>query len=270
MSSVTNSIPRYACLPPFTVGGYQSLIHEMKSADFQVKPISAMPDRQKNCIYLRHDIDFSVALATRIAEIENSVGISATYFVLLSGPYNPLHEESIASIRRLKSLGHEIGLHYDLINWPKNKIESSAKLASEIRLLESLAETRISAIAMHQPSLGGEDIFATEADAASWINPTYYQRADSDLCYVSDSCRAWRDDTLVKFINRELPQSRMMLNTHPESWLADRKMNRITYLEKVLVPAANQFASDYFLKTVKGLWETQPAAVNGFGDEDED
>jgi peptidoglycan/xylan/chitin deacetylase (PgdA/CDA1 family) len=259
-----------AYLPPFTIDGYKNLIHEMSSGGFQIKPVSALPDRQKNCIYLRHDIDFSAVLATHIAEIENAAGLSATYFILLSGPYNPFHEESVAAIRRIKSLGHEIGLHYDQKNWPQNRQAANAKLANEIQILESIAETKINSIVMHQPSLGGEDYFSTEADAASWINPTYYQKTDRDLCYVSDSCRAWRDDTLVKYFNRELLQTRMMLNTHPESWLAGKKMNRIAYLEKVLAPAATQCANDYFFKTVKTLWETQPAAVNGFGDEDED
>jgi peptidoglycan/xylan/chitin deacetylase (PgdA/CDA1 family) len=267
MIRVANSIRTKANLPPFTMDGYRNLLHEMKDSGFELRPIYALPDRQENSVYLRHDLDFSAALSTRIAEIEHEAGVSATYFVLLSGPYNPFNEESVAAILRIGSLGHEIGLHYDLTNWPQLRQAAQAKLNAEIQILESLSEIKINSIVMHQPSLGGEDYFAT-ADA-SWINPTYYQRADASLCYVSDSCRAWRDDTLVKFLKRELPQTRMMLNTHPESWLAEKRMNRISYLEKVLAPAANQSANDYFLKTVKNLWETQPAAVNGFGDEDE-
>ncbi len=270
MIRVADSSRTNVCLPPFTMDGYKNLIHTMLSGGFQIKPISALPDRQENCIYLRHDIDFSVVLAIKLAEIENAAGIVSTNFVLLTGPYNPFHEETVAAIKRIKNLGHEIGLHYDLKNWPQNRQAANAKLANEIQILEAVAETKINSIVMHQPSMGGEDFFATEASAASLINPTFYQRTDTDLCYVSDSCRAWRDDALVKFIQRDIPQTRLMLNTHPESWLASKKMNRIAYLEKVLAPAANQYANDYFFKTVKTLWETQPAAVNGFGDEDED
>lgn len=257
-------------LPPFTIDGYRNLIHRMMSGGFQIKPISAMPDRSENSLYLRHDIDFSPALSTRIAEIENAAGVVSTYFILLTGPYNPFHEETVAAIRKIKSLGHEIGLHYDLTNWPQDRQVAKAKLENEIQILETISETKINSIVMHQPSMGGGDYFAAGADATPMINPTYYQKTDSDLCYVSDSCRAWRDDTLLKFIDRKLPQTRLMLNTHPESWLATKKTHRITYLERVLAPAATQCATDYFLKTVKILWETQPAAMNGFGDEDED
>lgn len=267
MTRAVDSSPRNECLPPFTIDGYRNLLHAMKNAGFLIRPISALPDRQENCVYLRHDIDFSLVLTTRIAEIEYAAGISATYFVLLCGPYNPFQEESVAAIKKIKGLGHEIGLHYDLTNWPKDRQVAQAKLNAEIQTLESLAETKINSIVMHQPSLGGEDYFAIEDGA--WINPTYYQKSDPDLCYVSDSCRAWRDDSLVKFLHHELPQTRMMLNTHPESWLAEKRMHRISYLTKVLAPAANQAANDYFLRTVKSLWETQPAAVNGIGDEDE-
>lgn len=256
-------------IPPFTIDGYKTLVHRIMNGGFQIKPISALPDRKENCIYLRHDVDFSAELAIRVAEIENTAGVVSTYFFLLTGPYNPFHEETVAAIKKIKSLGHEIGLHYDLKNWPHDKQAANAKLKNEIQILEGISETKINSIVMHQPSLGGEDYFAKGTDSTLLVNPTYYQKTDGDLCYVSDSCRAWRDDTLMKFIRRELPQTRLMLNTHPESWLATKRMNRITYLEKVLAPAANQCANDYFFKTVKALWETQPAAVNGIGDEDE-
>lgn len=268
MIQVENSTSKSATLPPFTLDGFRNLIQRIKDEGFQIRSTSALPDRQENTVYLRHDLDFSVALAVEIAEIENAAGIQATYFVLLSGPYNCLHDESIRAIRRIKNLGHEIGLHYDLSGWPKVMSDALARLAFQIQVLESIAETKVNSIVMHQPSLGGEDHFAT--DDSGFINPSFYQKTDSDLCYVSDSCRAWRDDSLDSFIRRELLQTRMMLNIHPESWIAQKKMSRISFLTNVLFPAVSQSNRDYFLKTVRGLWETQPAAVNGVGDRDED
>lgn len=257
-------------LPQFTISGYMDLIHRITSSGFQIKPVSALPDRQENCVYLRHDVDLSISLVVNVADLESAAGISATYFVLLTGTYNPFHEESIAAIRKIKSLGHEIGLHYDLKNWPENRLEANEKLRNEIKILESISESEVGAIVMHEPFRGGEDFFATDVVESGLINPTYYQKTDGGLCYVSDSCRAWRDDTLVKFVDRKLPQNRLMLNTHPELWLATRRQGRITYLENELIPAATKSIQDYFTNTVKPVWETHHAAVNGYGDQDED
>jgi hypothetical protein len=180
-------------LPQFTINGYMELIHRLTGSGFQFRPISSMIAKQENCVYFRHDIDLSVSLAVNVAELESEVGISATYFILLTGPYNPFHEESVTAIRRLKSLGHEIGLHYDLKNWPENRQAANIKLKNEIKILESIAESEVKAIVMHEPFRGGEDFFAADVAVTGLINPTYYQKTDKDLCYVSDSCRAWRD-----------------------------------------------------------------------------
>jgi hypothetical protein len=257
-------------LPQFTINGYKELIHSITRSGFQVKPISALPDKHENCVYLRHDVDLSISLVVNVAELESAAGISATYFVLLTGTYNPFHEESIAAIRKIRSLGHEIGLHYDLKNWPENRKEADEKLKNEIAILESISESKVDAIVMHEPFRGGVDFFATDVTESGLINPTYYQKTDGELCYVSDSCRAWRDDTIIKFIERKLPQTRLMLNTHPELWLATKSQSRIAYLENELTPAVTKSIRDYFRNTVKPAWETHHAAVTGYGDQDEE
>lgn len=255
-------------LPEFTITGYTNLLRDLCGRNFQVVPISAMPQRRPNSIYLRHDVDFSPELATTVSEIENSLGVVSTFFILLAGHYNPFNAEVVSAIKKIKSLGHEIGLQYDLMNWPQDKHLAQVKLEREVKILESIVDSEIKSIVMHQPSLGGDDIFAT-SDYLTFVNPTYYQRNDPDLSYVSDSCRAWRDDTLLKFINRGIVQNRLMLNTHPESWLSTKKMNRINYLEEVLFQKVTKSVTDYYLGTVKHLWQTQPGPVNGFGNESE-
>lgn len=257
-------------LPSFTVDGYKNLVDRVVSDGFQVKPVSAMPVMQENCIYFRHDLDFSVVLSTPIAEIENAAGITATYFVLLSGHYNPFHQETVAAIKTIKRLGHEIGLHYDLKNWPANIYDATKKLKNEIEMLESITESKVESIVMHEPFRGGDDFFAIDPSILGLVNPTFFQKNYSNLCYVSDSCRAWRDENLLRFMERSLPQKSLMLNTHPELWLATRKKDRINYLESELAPAAMKSIREYYTETVKSVWETHHAAVNGFGDECDD
>ena len=254
--------------PEFTIKGYANLINRIVNNGFEINPISALPGKRDNSVYLRHDVDISVSLVLDIAELESALGISSTYFILLTGIYNPFHEESVFAIKKLKSLGHEIGLHYDLKNWPSNEKDSNNKLKEELAILESIADSKIAAIVMHEPFRGTEDFFAKDMSELSYINPTYYQKTDRNLCYVSDSCRAWRDDSLLKFIDRKMPQTRLMLNTHPELWMASRKQSRISFLENELTPAVIKPITRYFENTVRPVWEMHHAKMTGYEDND--
>ena len=65
-------------------------------------------------ILLRHDLEFSIPIALKMAHIEAALGIKATYFVQLHSEfYNALEKDSIKSILAIKNLGHQIGLYFD-------------------------------------------------------------------------------------------------------------------------------------------------------------
>ena len=55
--------------------------------------------------FLRHDIDYSIENALKIAEIESNLNIFSTFTVLLSGStYNPLQKKSREIKNHLKSV----------------------------------------------------------------------------------------------------------------------------------------------------------------------
>jgi hypothetical protein len=69
---------------------------------------------QRRRIILNHDVDAFPPYALKMAEIEAACGISATYYILLhSGFYNALSPDNIEIFRKIASMGHEVGLHYD-------------------------------------------------------------------------------------------------------------------------------------------------------------
>jgi len=69
-------------------------------------------------IILRHDLEFSIPTALKMAQIEAEFGIKATYFVQLHSEfYNTLERASIISIKEISNLGHQIGLHFDTHFW---------------------------------------------------------------------------------------------------------------------------------------------------------
>lgn len=253
-------------LPSFTLSSYIDLLRAIKGAGYRFFPSANIVGMQPNTVFLRHDVDFSLGLALPMAEVENRLGVGACYYVLLSGPYNPCSAASINAMKKLREMGHEIGLHYDLSLYPDDPVLARKRLDSEVAFLQELSGGDVKTIVMHEPSRGHEDFFL---DAHGYINPTYFQKTNLDLLYISDSCRAWRDMSLCEYLSGQSAKSCLMLNTHPESWLADRPQHRITYLEKTLLPKVLEPTQRYFLESVRDAWQTHVGPVNGYGDSDE-
>jgi hypothetical protein len=67
---------------------------------------------QEGELFLRHDVDLSLAAAAQMAELEAARGVSATYFLMTRSVfYNLASTEGERLIARLRELGHRVGLH---------------------------------------------------------------------------------------------------------------------------------------------------------------
>jgi hypothetical protein len=63
-------------------------------------------------VILRHDVDLSLDAAVQMAELEHGAGSSATYFLMTESVfYNLDSSEGVAAMKRLRALGHRVGLH---------------------------------------------------------------------------------------------------------------------------------------------------------------
>ena len=249
----------------FTLSGYHGLLSELKAANGNFRSIQHIDEPSPGDVFLRHDIDFSVELALPMARVESQLGVPACYYVLLSAPANPCTSNSIAAMQELRSLGHEIGLHYDLSSYPSDPDRALARLEREAAFLSDLSGGEVNSIVMHEPFRGHQDLFE---QTSRWVNPTRAQKNDTTMMYVSDSCRAWRDKSILDYLSGASAKNKLLLNTHPESWLAIGGMHRLTYLESVLLPRVQEPSSRYFLETVKRLWTTHVGPTSGFGDSD--
>jgi hypothetical protein len=130
--------------------------------------------------------------------------------VLLTQQYNILQPENQYILRKIIKLGHEIGLHYDLETYPIGSTESRARLNWESEFLGKVVGAPVQTIVMHQPHKGTADPFHMINE---YVNP-HDPRYQNELLYVSDSCRAWRDETLLSCFGPNPPR-RLLLLTHP-------------------------------------------------------
>lgn len=174
----------------------------------------AAPLPTQSVVLLRHDVDFSLSRALRIAEIEADRGICANYFVHLTSPcYNLLSDIGIQSLSRLERLGHSVGLHFDVSRYAANPTGHLAdELATMIKFFPG-AQTQV--VSFHRPRRHAQLLSALEMPAG--VRSTYDKDFARDIAYFSDSLARWasRDPLSSQaFIDR----SPMQILTHPLWW----------------------------------------------------
>ena len=176
---------------PFTFKGYIDLINTLKGTGYiftDYHNYEGLP----RCVILRHDIDNSIDKAVTIAELEHDQGVTSTFFALLRTDfYNPASKKSLAGLKRIQSLGHEIGLHFDEMAYEQVE-DVVAAIKSEARILSEIIGNPITTVSMHRPS---QKTLDGNYDLYPLVN-SYGKTFFNDFKYLSDSRRRWREPVL--------------------------------------------------------------------------
>lgn len=199
-------------LPEFSLPGYERLLQGLQDAGHELLPVEDMPRRAgdgSRVVFLRHDIDAHLTGVTRLAEIEEGLGVRSTWMVATGLHYNPGHGPNREIIELLHDLGHRIGVHYLNGEAPAWSAET----------LEELAGVAVTSCCAHQPRSIPAHKSETGEQASTKHHLVHPHHPDfAGITYVSDSRRQWRDDTIARLLNREGP-AQAHLNLHPEHWL---------------------------------------------------
>lgn len=184
------------------------------------KFISFLADRNKDnkSVYLRHDVHWSLTAAVQMAKINHSLGISATFCILLrSRLYNMLCSLSLDRAGEIHDLGQHIALHFFL----------PSENQSNYHVLEDMILADYHTLKQYLPEL--EPVF-------SWHNPTrellqrglelelpgfincYHSRYFKEIPYYSDSLIRYSVDEFRDIISRH-NSSAMQLLIHPDHWI---------------------------------------------------
>jgi hypothetical protein len=244
-------------LPGFTLNEYGALIRDLLSNGYVSRAVEeiAQAPRDDPVLFLRHDVDVHITGIDRIARVEAELGAVATYYVPLTLPFNPFYPENAAILRELVALGHRLGLHYDLATYPDGDSAARRRLDREAAALGEIVGVMPRTICMHNPSLRGEDRFRAVDD---YVHPHDPRHADG-LLYVSDSCRAWRDEELLRCFGEDPPR-RLLLNTHPEFWLGMADEGRKQFLEETLLENTLEQQRAYVLEEIHPAWRARAGA----------
>ena len=198
----------------FTLSHYKLILNKLKENhifssydDFDVK---------SRFVLKRHDVDFCLNNALKMAKIEFSLGVKSTYFLMLHCEfYNLLEFKNIEIIKEIKKLGHDIGLHFDSEFY--NIIDENLldeKISFERLILENFTCSKIKSFSFHNPS---EFILTCDKDQYGGLINTYSKFFKLNLGYCSDSNGHWRFDRMIDYIENNKKKSLQIL-THPVWW----------------------------------------------------
>jgi hypothetical protein len=99
----------------FDLSHYRELLRAAGAGGYRYAFFDREP--QAGDLFLRHDVDLSLAAALELAELEAEEGAAATYFLMPESVfYNLQSEEGWKAMERLGELGHRVGLH---AIWPR-------------------------------------------------------------------------------------------------------------------------------------------------------
>ena len=183
-------------------------------------------------VYWRHDVDLSPNRAIRLAQLEHDEGVRSTYFFNPHCEFYNLLEKSQAKIvKDIISLGHDVGLHFDVGFYQiQNEHELDALLVQEAELLHNWFGVRVNAFSFHNPN---EFMLGCENESYGGLINCYSKYFKTLVPYCSDSNGYWRFRRLRDVLEAATDSSLQVL-THPGLWQ-----------ETVLLPRERVFRCAY-------------------------
>ncbi len=192
----------------FNLINYKRLINKLKKLNY--KFVNFKHFKSSKCIILRHDVDFSMEYARKIAEVDKKLNVKSHFFFLYDSIfYNLLSSENIKHIKFIKNLGHSIGIH---VNAEKNStlINNEIKYISKFMLSQKCMIDNIFTIHKYGSN-------KKKLKVKNFKN--FYSRPYSYI-YYADSGGSFRFGS--PFTNTKITNQKksFQLNLHPIWWIS--------------------------------------------------
>lgn len=212
----------------FTYESYIELLKRLKESTYRITTFLREEDTPSPQVILRHDVDVSPTKAFRMAEVEEKLRVNSTYFFMISSEwYNLMDKENENALLAIRDMGHEIGLHFDVSNYPISNLEElESILLRQLNILGSIISCPVKAVSWHIPSdiiLGKNISFLDDR----WIKNAYDSKYFNNYKYLSDSNMNWREDPFAYIDSDRFPKIQLL--THP-IWYREEEMPKMAIL----------------------------------------
>lgn len=221
----------------FTLTVYRELLDALKRGGYRFQTYQQYLDQpEERVILLRHDVDDRKLHSLEFARIQREKGIVGSYyFRMVPQSYN---EEVI---REIHALGHEIGYHYEDMDFARGNPEQAIRLF-EKHLAQLRQVAPVTTICMHgspRSPFDNKDVWKHYNYRDYGINGEPYFDTDfRRVFYLTDTGRRWdggsvsvRDKVedhfglrfhstrdIIRAVDNQLFPERAMINFHPQRW----------------------------------------------------
>jgi|TARA_R110000851_G_scaffold246356_1_gene399033 hypothetical protein len=204
----------------FSYNEFKNLIN-MVQQNLPIVDYKDVNDNTKKFCVLRHDIEFSIDRAYKLAKIEKELGVVSTYTVQVrNNTYNALSEKNIDLISKIKELGHHIGLHQ---NPPSSMKLDTLKdyIMRDITILEDCYGFEIDRFAFHRPKKEYLNCYVELDNRINCYDKKFFHFFEDkpeslEILYLADSNHKWKYGYPLDFDFSKI--NKLQLLTHPFSW----------------------------------------------------
>lgn len=199
----------------FTLNNYERLLDIALEAGYVFSEYNLELSQMREIVW-RHDVEFSVHRALKMAKIEANKGVKAHYFFQIHSEfYNIFEKEIFILAKDIVDHGHYIGLHFDAHFWEiKNKEMLEEKLKIDKNILEDLLSVEINSFSYHNTTpalLSMNDLYY-----GGMLN-VYAKSIRDKYQYCTDSTGIWRYERLEDVLKDDSVRYLQVL-THDGMW----------------------------------------------------
>lgn len=226
----------------FTINKYKELVSALKDAGYEFVTYAEYAEgrRADKLIVMRHDVDKLVERARQLAEVENDMGVRASYYFR-----EKFIDDDSDEIRYIESLGHEVGYHYEDFVMEKGDVDKAyAMFVRNIEKMRQVADVKT--ITMHGSPMSrfdSKDMWRVyDYKKLGLIGEPQFDVDWDEMFYLTDTGRSWngvnrRDkvvdfksvweakgwvykttDDVIKAVREGIFPKQLMMTTHPQRW----------------------------------------------------
>jgi hypothetical protein len=201
----------------WTYQKYFDGLRSFQESGYSISPLCDFKNfPEKKVLFLRHDVDFDLEVAYRLGKAEHRMGIrSSFYFRLHASGYNLLSASNIQRVLELQSFGHEISVHIDHgLSYFRG--DEFLWCQNQIRIFEDIFGLTVRGFSSHEPSrLNGVEVADKIKSGLSLSYHAYDHTFTSNMKYISDSTKRWREKPFYDYINEH---TQLQVLIHPIWW----------------------------------------------------